>query len=163
RSCRTSAACPTSRRCAARSRASRTGCCSTRSICSISTATTCAAPRSSTGAASWPTWSPGTPGGRILMSETVDIASTGAELLRLGRHEGWDLVYAGKVGTGFSVRTAQSVRARLEPLIRRSAPTAKLLRKKDTIWVEPKLSAVVELLDLTDHGQIRHGSFKGLT
>jgi ATP-dependent DNA ligase len=31
--------------------------------------------------------------------------------LRLARREGDKLVYAGKVGTGFSVRVAQSVRA----------------------------------------------------
>jgi bifunctional non-homologous end joining protein LigD len=72
--------------------------------------------------------------------------------LRLARREGKELVYAGKVGTGFTQKTAQSVRERLEPL----------LRKKDTVWVEPKLSARVQLLELTEDGQVRTGSFKGI-
>jgi bifunctional non-homologous end joining protein LigD len=83
--------------------------------------------------------------------------------LRLGRQEGNELVYAGKVGTGFSQKTAQTVRQRLEPLMRRTPPLAKPLRKKDTIWVEPKLSAKVEILELTDDGYVRQASFKGLS
>jgi bifunctional non-homologous end joining protein LigD len=41
----------------------------------------------------------------------VPAKGTSIEALRLARREGDKLVYAGKVGTGFSVRTAQSVRA----------------------------------------------------
>ena len=51
--------------------------------------------------------------------------------IRLGRREGGRLVYVGKAGTGFTERTAQTVRQRLEPLIRRTPPVPKL-RKKDT-------------------------------
>ena len=82
--------------------------------------------------------------------------------LRLARREGEELVYAGKVGTGFTQKTAQSVRERLEPLLRKNPPLAKPLRKKDTIWVEPRLSARVQLLEITEDGQVRAGSFKGL-
>lgn len=76
--------------------------------------------------------------------------------LRLARREGKNLIYAGKVGTGFSVRTAQTVRARLEPLMRKTAPTAKPLTKADTVWVEPKLNADIACR------MVRHASFKGL-
>jgi bifunctional non-homologous end joining protein LigD len=82
--------------------------------------------------------------------------------LRLARREGKELVYAGKVGTGFTQKTAQSVRERLEPLLRKTPPIAKPVRKKDTVWVEPRVSARVQLLELTEDGQIRAGSFKGL-
>jgi bifunctional non-homologous end joining protein LigD len=82
--------------------------------------------------------------------------------LRLGRREGGKLIYAGKVGTGFSARTAESVRDRLEPLHRKTAALASPLKKKDTIWVEPKLRANIELTELTDDGMVRHASFKGL-
>ena len=37
------------------------------------------------------------------------------------------------------MKRAQDVRKRPEPLMRRTPPTAKPLRKKDTVWVEPKL------------------------
>jgi bifunctional non-homologous end joining protein LigD len=81
--------------------------------------------------------------------------------LRLARRESEHLVYVGKVGTGFTQRTAQSVRERLEPLMRKTPPLAKP-RKKDTVWVEPQVSARVQLLELTEDGQVRAGSFKGL-
>jgi ATP-dependent DNA ligase len=58
--------------------------------------------------------------------------------------------------------TAQSVRERLEPMLRKTSPLAKPLRKKDTVWVEPKLSARVQLLELTEDGQVRAGSFEGI-
>src|SRR3981189_1035839 len=82
--------------------------------------------------------------------------------LRLARREGDKLVYAGKVGTGFSVRTAQSVRERLEPPMRKTPPTAKRLNGPDTIWVEPTVKADIACMDLTDDGMVRHASFKGL-
>jgi hypothetical protein len=78
--------------------------------------------------------------------------------IRLARRETGGLVYAGKAGTGFT--TAQD--KRLEPLMRRTPPTAKPLRKKDTVWVEPKLSARIEDRGVTEDGMPRHPSFKGM-
>jgi len=46
--------------------------------------------------------------------------------------------------------------------MRRSEPTAKPLRKRDTVWVEPKLSARIEFRGVTEDGMLRHPSFKGL-
>jgi bifunctional non-homologous end joining protein LigD len=60
--------------------------------------------------------------------------------IRLARREAGGL-YAGKAGTGFTMKSAQNVRKGLEPLMRRTPPTAKPLRKRDTVWVEPRLSA----------------------
>jgi bifunctional non-homologous end joining protein LigD len=82
--------------------------------------------------------------------------------IRLARREDGGLVYAGKAGTGFTMKIAQDVRKRLEPLMRRTPPTAKPLRKKDTVWVEPKLSARIEFRGVTEDGMLRHPSFKGL-
>jgi bifunctional non-homologous end joining protein LigD len=82
--------------------------------------------------------------------------------LRLARREGDELLYAGKVGTGFSVRTAQDVRARLEPLMRKTPPLAKPLKRPGTTWVEPTVEADIACMDLTDDGMLRHASFKGL-
>ncbi len=82
--------------------------------------------------------------------------------IRLARRGAGGLVYAGKAGTGFTMKSAQDVRKRLEPLMRRTPPTAKPLRKKDTVWVEPKLSARIEFRGVTEDGMLRHPSFKGL-
>jgi len=80
---------------------------------------------------------------------------------RLGRREGKGFVYVGKAGTGFTERSAQTVRERLEPLMRRTPPVAGL-RKKDTVWVEPTLTARIEFRGITEDGMLRHPSFKGL-
>ena len=39
---------------------------------------------------------------------------------------------------------------------------AQPLSKPGTIWVEPQLLAMVEFLELTSDGMVRHASFKGL-
>jgi bifunctional non-homologous end joining protein LigD len=82
--------------------------------------------------------------------------------IRLGRHDGRELVYAGKAGTGFTVKSAQNVRDRLAPLHRKTPPLAKPLKRPDTIWVEPKVIADIAFTELTEDGVLRHASFKGL-
>jgi bifunctional non-homologous end joining protein LigD len=55
----------------------------------------------------------------------------------------WDnerFVYAGKVGSGFTPRLADSVRARLEPTRLRQAPCAgEPPREKEAVWCEPTM------------------------
>jgi bifunctional non-homologous end joining protein LigD len=92
----------------------------------------------------------------------VPAKSNSIAAIHLARREAGGLVYAGKAGTGFTMKSAQDVRARLEPLMRRTPPTAKPLRKRDTVWVEPKLSARIEFRGVTEDGMLRHPSFKGL-
>ena len=82
--------------------------------------------------------------------------------IRLGRPEAGALVYAGKTGTGFTVKSAQSVRERLAPLHRKTPPLAKPLKRPDTIWVEPNVIADIAFTELTEDGMLRHASFKGL-
>jgi bifunctional non-homologous end joining protein LigD len=79
--------------------------------------------------------------------------------IRLGRHDGREL---GKAGTGFTVKSAQSVRKRLAPLVRKAPPLAKPLKRPDTIWVEPRVIADIAFTELTEDGMLRHASFKGL-
>ena len=45
--------------------------------------------------------------------------------------------------------------------MRRTPPVPKL-RKMDTVWVEPKLTAKIEYRGVTEDGMLRHPSFKGL-
>lgn len=82
--------------------------------------------------------------------------------LRLGKKRGKELVYIGKAGTGFNSRNSKDLIPRLSKLARPTAPVSDRLRKKDTTWVEPKLSATIEYRDITDDGKLRHASFKGL-
>lgn len=68
--------------------------------------------------------------------ETASIAA-----LYLGRHDGGTLVYAGKVGTGFTRKTANAVRRKLDEIIVARSPLTVPIRKPKAKWVEPKLWA----------------------
>jgi bifunctional non-homologous end joining protein LigD len=88
-------------------------------------------------------------------------ARVGVGALLVGYQGDGGLVFAGKVGTGFSSATSLDLRRRLEPLIQRTSPfTTTPLR--GVHYVAPRLVAEVEFTEWTDDGHIRHPSFKGL-
>lgn len=82
--------------------------------------------------------------------------------LRLARRDGDTMVYVGKAGTGFSVKTAREIRTRLEPLRRATAAVRSPLRRNDTVWVDPSVEAMIQFNDVTSDGMLRGASFKGL-
>ena len=82
--------------------------------------------------------------------------------IRLAKKEGKGLRYIGKAGTGFTQKSSQELRKKLEPLARPTPPVFDRLRKKDTIWIEPKYTAEIEYTEFTNDGTLRHPSFKGL-
>ena len=86
----------------------------------------------------------------------------GISALHLARRKGKQLLYAGKVGTGFNQRTSAEIRRTLEPLTTPQSKLAKPIRAPKTNWVEPKYSAEVEYRDITNEGLLRGSSFKGL-
>ncbi len=73
------------------------------------------------------------------------------------------LVYAGKVGTGFSDAALMRLRAQLEPLQQRSSPFATAPDGTSRAhWLKPMLVAEVAFAEWTQGGHIRHAVFKGL-
>ena len=82
--------------------------------------------------------------------------------LRLAKRKGKALHNVGKAGTGFTRQSSQVLRKKLDPLARLTPPVIDKLRKKDTTWVEPNLSAKIEYTEFTADGTLRHPSFKGL-
>ncbi len=94
------------------------------------------------------------------------VPASGGQLaaVRLALRDGKDdLRYVGKAGTGFTVKSSQELRRRLEPLMRKTPALTKRLRKPDTVWVEPQLSANIEYTEFTSDGTLRHPSYKGLS
>ena len=81
--------------------------------------------------------------------------------LYVGRRNGDDLVYAGKVDHGFDKISAADLRKRLQPLVRKTQAFAKRIAHKG-IWVEPKLLAEIEYRAKSAEGKVRHPFFKGL-
>jgi bifunctional non-homologous end joining protein LigD len=88
----------------------------------------------------------------------------GALLLGVFDHQG-DLRYAGRVGTGFTQKSLADLRARLDPLVRATAPFVdppKGYAAKGVHWVEPKLVGEVAFTEWTEDNLLRHPSFCGL-
>ena len=84
--------------------------------------------------------------------------------LHLGYRDKSGLRYAGKVGTGFSMRDAKELYDRLSK-IRVSAPAAKDVPRsilKAAHWVKPELLCEVSFTEWTEDGHVRHPSFQGL-
>ena len=83
--------------------------------------------------------------------------------LLVGYHDGEDLVFAGKVGTGFDDRTLDELSARLQELERADTPfTRGRPQERDAHWVSPTLVAQVGFSEWTADGKLRHPRFQGL-
>ena len=85
--------------------------------------------------------------------------------LALGYFDKGRLVYAGRVGSGFSTAVADDLWRRLEA-IRIAAPALDPLppveARRNVRWVKPQLVAEVEMRGWTADGILRHAVFKGL-
>jgi bifunctional non-homologous end joining protein LigD len=90
----------------------------------------------------------------------------GLGALLLGVHNDRDeLVYAGRVGTGFTQQSLAQLRARLDRIATESPPFSNPPRgtaRERLHWVKPELAAEVEFTGWTRDGLLRHPSFKGL-
>ncbi|CAG1014740.1 MAG: DNA ligase D [Rhizobiaceae bacterium] len=85
--------------------------------------------------------------------------------LVLGYHGKRGLVYAGRVGTGFSRKVAEDLYRRLEPLRREDSPFASRLAaeaRRGVRFTEPRLVAEVEFRSWTADRLLRHAAFRGL-
>ncbi|MEQ9329860.1 DNA ligase D [Thalassobaculum sp.] len=85
--------------------------------------------------------------------------------LLLATRDGDDLLYAGRVGTGFSHAELDAIAKRLHRLARRTSPVRGEVPssvRRDARWVTPELVAQVEFAEFTADGLVRHGRFKGL-
>src|SRR5262245_3524428 len=83
--------------------------------------------------------------------------------LLLGYYDGDDLVYAGKVGTGFSQEVLRDLHGGLSRIeIAESACTRGKLPRKGVHWAKPELVAEVAFTEWTSAGQLRHPRYLGL-
>jgi bifunctional non-homologous end joining protein LigD len=90
-------------------------------------------------------------------------ARIGLGALLVGFYEKNELIYAGKVGTGFTLQTLTTLQKKLSAL-ERSTPAAKGigLPRKNVHWVEPKLVAQIAFSEWTSDNKLRHPRYLGL-
>ncbi len=76
------------------------------------------------------------------------------------RGDGRHLVYAGRVGTGFSDALLAELRDRLEAIRRKTLPCEGALPKgREHLWVEPRLVVAVKFSERTEDGLLRQPVF----
>lgn len=83
--------------------------------------------------------------------------------LLLGYYDGRDLVYAGKVGTGFDDATLHRLHERLSSLVRDESPFSRgLLRENGAHWVRPEMVVQIGFSEWTRDGRLRHPRYLGI-
>lgn len=85
--------------------------------------------------------------------------------LVLGVYEKGKLIYAGRVGTGFSNKLRAELKKTLDRLARPSKPFEVIPKDPDlrrAVWIEPKLVGEVAFSEWTNENIIRHPSFQGM-
>jgi len=90
----------------------------------------------------------------------------GALLLGVHNKPGGDLVYSGKVGSGFTEADLQSIYQTLKPSVRKKSPLqerpAALTGQKKITWLDPVHVCEVEFAQWTRDHLVRHGVFMGM-
>lgn len=92
-------------------------------------------------------------------------AREGFGALLVGMHDAAGrLAFAGKVGTGFSLKVAGDLRKQLDALAQKACPFDPPPTGPDrhARWVKPRLVAEVSFAEMTGDGKVRHASFQGL-
>ena len=76
--------------------------------------------------------------------------------LHVARETDRELVYAGRVGSGFSDAELRALRKELEAKARKTPPcSGPVPKEKGTTWVDPELECEVEYAEITDEGLLR--------
>ncbi|MEP6793009.1 MAG: DNA ligase D [Saprospiraceae bacterium] len=94
--------------------------------------------------------------------------------LLVGIYRNGDLIYTGKIGTGFSVQLQKEMMKLFKPLIRKINPFEGTIDvnkpsrfrpdppKASATWLKPDLVCEVSYTEMTSDGVMRHPSFEGM-
>ena len=96
----------------------------------------------------------------VIAGYTTSAAAGGLGALALGEWVDGELVYRGKVGTGFDAEALRMLLGRLAVLAGEGEKLEGAPR--DIVWVRPVLTAHIHYGNLTGDGLLRHAVYKGL-
>jgi bifunctional non-homologous end joining protein LigD len=83
--------------------------------------------------------------------------------LALAQYEGRQLVYKGKVGTGFDGDTLEELARKFARLEGGKPPEGvERAEARGVTWLKPELVAEIAFAEITAEGHVRHGSYLGL-
>jgi bifunctional non-homologous end joining protein LigD len=82
--------------------------------------------------------------------------------LLLGAYRGENLIFVGKVGTGFSGKTLANLSRKFHPLIQRAVPVVNPLRERKVTYLKPQLVAQIAFGEWTKDEKLRQPVFLGL-
>jgi ATP-dependent DNA ligase len=90
-------------------------------------------------------------------------ARVGLGALLVGYKKGDDLVFAGKVGTGFDTKGLLDLRARLDGLEIPASPFTRAVGlPRRAHWVRPAVAVRVGFIEWTVNGKLRHPRALGI-
>jgi bifunctional non-homologous end joining protein LigD len=91
-------------------------------------------------------------------------ARVGLGALLVGYYEGSDLVFAGKIGTGFDTKLLLDLRRRLDAMELTQSPFTRAtgLPRLRAHWVRPEIVVEVAFIEWTGHGKLRHPRLLGV-
>ncbi len=92
-------------------------------------------------------------------------ARVGFGALLVGYYDKDDLIYAGKVGTGFTHETLRQLTSELKKQPTEKSPfknPPRGYKRRGVTWVKPKLVGEVQFSEWTSDGRLRQPSFQGL-
>ena len=87
---------------------------------------------------------------------------TGLGAILCGYYKDDQLIYSGKVGTGFTEAILKELHLKLTKLERKTSPFATPPKMADIHWVTPGLIAQIKFSELTESGSMRHPVYLGL-
>ena len=82
--------------------------------------------------------------------------------LLLGAFRGKQLVFVGKVGTGFAGHVLVDLARRFRPLVRSKPAFASVPRVRGAVWLKPVLVAEIGFQEWTADGKLRQARYLGL-
>jgi bifunctional non-homologous end joining protein LigD len=99
----------------------------------------------------------------VLVGWSKSDKGRGFRSLLLGLNGPDGLQYAGRVGTGFDMRTIDELSAKMKPLaIDKPALDVPREARRGARWIRPELVAEIAFTEFTHDGVLRHPSFIGL-